>query len=53
MYMRELPNMNYAANTGKQSMFLERCVMNGYIMFSFSPFSNTAPPFLNFKDGIF
>lgn len=35
MYMRELPTMNYAANTGKQSMFLEKCVMNGYITFSF------------------
>lgn len=30
MYMKELPAMNYAANTGKQSMFLERCVTNGY-----------------------
>ncbi|XP_024025448.1 uncharacterized protein LOC21398602 [Morus notabilis] len=29
MYATELPTMNYAANTGKQSMFLERCVMNG------------------------
>ncbi|XP_062167869.1 uncharacterized protein LOC133874051 [Alnus glutinosa] len=29
MYMKELPAMNYAANTGKQSMFLERCVTNG------------------------
>ncbi len=30
LYMKELPAMNYAANTGKQSMFLERCVTNGY-----------------------
>ncbi|PON64550.1 Histone acetyltransferase type B, catalytic subunit [Trema orientale] len=29
MYTTELPEMNYAANTGKQSMFLEKCVMNG------------------------
>ncbi|KAG6694331.1 uncharacterized protein LOC122276049 isoform X3 [Carya illinoinensis] len=29
MYMKELPAMNYAANTGKQSTFLERCVTNG------------------------
>ncbi|XAR68461.1 hypothetical protein NMG60_11003576 [Bertholletia excelsa] len=29
LYMKELPAMNYAANTGKQSMFLERCVSNG------------------------
>ncbi|KAK7336508.1 hypothetical protein VNO77_17050 [Canavalia gladiata] len=29
MYMTELPGMNYAANTGKQSRFLERCVTNG------------------------
>ncbi|KAG4396194.1 hypothetical protein GLYMA_19G134000v4 [Glycine max] len=29
MYMTELPGMNYAANTGKQSKFLERCVTNG------------------------
>ncbi|KAK9128880.1 hypothetical protein Syun_017677 [Stephania yunnanensis] len=29
MYMKELPAMNYAANTGKKSLFLERCVMNG------------------------
>uniref|UniRef100_A0A2N9IL67 BRCT domain-containing protein n=1 Tax=Fagus sylvatica TaxID=28930 RepID=A0A2N9IL67_FAGSY len=29
LYMKELPAMNYAANTGKQSMFLERCVTNG------------------------
>ncbi|KAM7257053.1 hypothetical protein ACFE04_012794 [Oxalis oulophora] len=29
MYMEELPAMNYAANTGKKSMFLERCVSNG------------------------
>ncbi|KAL5546445.1 hypothetical protein UlMin_006132 [Ulmus minor] len=29
MYMKELPAMNYAANTGKQSTFLEKCVMNG------------------------
>nr|GEV68073.1 acyl-CoA N-acyltransferase [Tanacetum cinerariifolium] len=29
LYMKELPSMNYAANTGKKSMFLERCVSNG------------------------
>ncbi|XP_058211292.1 uncharacterized protein LOC131323488 isoform X2 [Rhododendron vialii] len=29
IYAKELPAMNYAANTGKQSMFLERCVSNG------------------------
>ncbi|KAJ7976715.1 PAX-interacting protein 1 [Quillaja saponaria] len=29
MYMTELPAMNFAANTGKQSMFLKRCVKNG------------------------
>ncbi|KAL6523265.1 hypothetical protein OROGR_016868 [Orobanche gracilis] len=29
LYMKELPAMIYAANTGKESMFLERCVTNG------------------------
>ncbi|KAF6160177.1 hypothetical protein GIB67_016613 [Kingdonia uniflora] len=29
MYMNELPTMKYAANTGKESLFLERCVLNG------------------------
>ncbi|XP_057982663.1 uncharacterized protein LOC131167793 [Malania oleifera] len=29
IYSKELPTMNYAANTGKESMFLERCVLNG------------------------
>ena len=29
MYSTELPTMKYAANTGKHSTFLERCVMNG------------------------
>ncbi|TKY62663.1 PAX-interacting protein 1 [Spatholobus suberectus] len=29
MYTTELPGMNYAANTGKLSKFLERCVTNG------------------------
>ncbi|KAK7244490.1 hypothetical protein RIF29_39313 [Crotalaria pallida] len=29
LYKRELPAMNYAANTGKQSKFLERCMTNG------------------------
>ncbi|XP_062117920.1 uncharacterized protein LOC133831569 [Humulus lupulus] len=29
MYATELPAMNYAANTGKQSLFLEKCVTNG------------------------
>ncbi|KAK2975284.1 hypothetical protein RJ640_001133, partial [Escallonia rubra] len=29
MYVKELPAMNYAANTGKESMFLKRCVSNG------------------------
>lgn len=29
LYMKELPAMNYAANTGKESLFLERCVSSG------------------------
>ncbi|KAL2923431.1 Mediator of DNA damage checkpoint protein 1 [Bienertia sinuspersici] len=29
LYLKELPAMNYAANTGKQSSFLERCVSSG------------------------
>ncbi|XP_071688258.1 uncharacterized protein [Rutidosis leptorrhynchoides] len=29
LYTNELPSMNYAANTGKKSTFLERCVSNG------------------------
>ncbi|XP_020234487.1 uncharacterized protein LOC109814462 isoform X2 [Cajanus cajan] len=29
LYTTELPGMNYAANTGKQSKFLERCVNKG------------------------
>ncbi|XP_010544503.1 PREDICTED: uncharacterized protein LOC104817056 isoform X2 [Tarenaya hassleriana] len=29
LYVKELPGMNYAANTGKQSTFLERCVSKG------------------------
>ncbi|XP_074320514.1 uncharacterized protein LOC141657252 [Silene latifolia] len=29
LYMKELPGMNYAANTGKQSSFLQRCVSSG------------------------
>ncbi|XP_021744592.1 uncharacterized protein LOC110710573 isoform X2 [Chenopodium quinoa] len=29
LYTKELPSMNYAANTGKQSSFLERCVSSG------------------------
>ncbi|XP_021675547.2 uncharacterized protein LOC110661261 isoform X2 [Hevea brasiliensis] len=29
IYTIELPAMNYSANTGKQSMFLEKCVSNG------------------------
>ncbi|KAL2535018.1 N-acetyltransferase [Abeliophyllum distichum] len=29
IYSKELPAMNYAANTGKESMFLERCISNG------------------------
>ncbi|KAL7587639.1 hypothetical protein Lser_V15G38701 [Lactuca serriola] len=29
LYTKELPSMNYAANTGKKSMFLDRCVSNG------------------------
>lgn len=32
--------MNYAANTGKESMFLERCVSNGYKMFYYFVFSH-------------
>ncbi|GAV72590.1 BRCT domain-containing protein [Cephalotus follicularis] len=29
IYSKELPAMNYAANTGKESMFLKKCVSNG------------------------
>ncbi|GMH20183.1 hypothetical protein Nepgr_022024 [Nepenthes gracilis] len=29
LYMKELPAMNFAANTGKESTFIERCVSNG------------------------
>ncbi|KNA25382.1 hypothetical protein SOVF_007010 isoform B [Spinacia oleracea] len=29
LYTKELPAMNYAANTGKQSSFLEKCVSSG------------------------
>ncbi|KAI3514406.1 hypothetical protein L1887_12784 [Cichorium endivia] len=29
LYTKELPSMKYAANTGKKSMFLDRCVSNG------------------------
>ncbi|KAE8649456.1 hypothetical protein Csa_018898 [Cucumis sativus] len=29
LYKRELPTMAYAANTGKQSTFMEKCVSNG------------------------
>ncbi|XP_020087470.1 uncharacterized protein LOC109709583 [Ananas comosus] len=29
LYMQELPTMNYAANTGKNSRFLERSITNG------------------------
>ncbi|KAG0502787.1 hypothetical protein HPP92_002859 [Vanilla planifolia] len=29
LYMEELPTMNYAANTGKRSKFLERCLISG------------------------
>ncbi|KAF5181309.1 Mediator of dna damage checkpoint protein [Thalictrum thalictroides] len=29
VYVKELPAMNYAANTGKESNFLERCVSSG------------------------
>ncbi|KZV57858.1 hypothetical protein F511_03427 [Dorcoceras hygrometricum] len=29
LYSKELPAMNYAANSGKKSMFLQRCVTNG------------------------
>lgn len=35
LYSKELPAMNYAANTGKESMFLERCISNGYGAFHF------------------
>lgn len=35
LYSKELPAMNYAANTGKESMFLERCIANGYGAFPF------------------
>lgn len=30
LYKKELPAMKYAANTGKESTFLERCVSSGY-----------------------
>ncbi|KAE8710999.1 N-acetyltransferase, putative isoform 2 [Hibiscus syriacus] len=33
LYNGELPSLNCAANTGKQSRFLERCVSNGYQIF--------------------
>ncbi|PHT54577.1 hypothetical protein CQW23_09039 [Capsicum baccatum] len=29
IYSKELPDMNYAANTGKESQFLEKCLLNG------------------------
>ncbi|PIA48277.1 hypothetical protein AQUCO_01400695v1 [Aquilegia coerulea] len=29
VYVKELPTMNYAANTGKESNFLEQCVSSG------------------------
>jgi hypothetical protein len=29
LYKNELPTMDYAANTGKKSGFLEKCVMGG------------------------
>ncbi|XP_073147169.1 uncharacterized protein [Henckelia pumila] len=29
LYIKELPAMNYASNTGKESTFLQRCVTNG------------------------
>ncbi|XP_031377350.1 uncharacterized protein LOC116192824 isoform X2 [Punica granatum] len=29
LYKKELPAMRFAANTGKESMFLERCISNG------------------------
>ncbi|URD93148.1 BRCA1 C Terminus (BRCT) domain [Musa troglodytarum] len=29
LYMEELPTMNYAANTGKKSQFLEKCTTSG------------------------
>ncbi|WOK96022.1 hypothetical protein Cni_G04729 [Canna indica] len=29
LYMEELPTMNYAANTGKKSQFLEKCIFSG------------------------
>ncbi|KAK6232132.1 hypothetical protein SCA6_002205 [Theobroma cacao] len=41
LYNGELPTMNYAANTGKQSMFLERCLSNGKyctLLLKYKPF---------------
>ncbi|KAM0954084.1 putative transcription regulator GNAT family [Dioscorea sansibarensis] len=29
IYMKELPTMNYAANTGRESLFLEKSLLNG------------------------
>ena len=29
LYKNELPTMNYAADTGRKSGFLEKCVMDG------------------------
>ncbi|KAJ0978896.1 hypothetical protein J5N97_014370 [Dioscorea zingiberensis] len=29
IYLKELPTMNYVANTGKESQFLERSILNG------------------------
>ncbi|KAG6528382.1 uncharacterized protein LOC122041593 [Zingiber officinale] len=29
LYTEELPSMNYAANTGKKSPFLEKCILSG------------------------
>ncbi|XP_007028599.2 PREDICTED: uncharacterized protein LOC18598836 [Theobroma cacao] len=41
LFNGELPTMNYAANTGKQSMFLERCLSNGKyctLLLKYKPF---------------
>ena len=36
LYSKELPDMNYASNTRKQSAFLERCVSKGYYILQLS-----------------
>jgi len=40
LYKQELPTMDYAADTGRKSGFLEKCTTNGYklIFLSLSKF---------------